>query len=270
MNEKKKEGCSMAPQFPHKAQQTENRWLSPLLPAIFAAGSIIATVDSASVASAAECHVTEEGGTSQGMPTWKGSTLRTLPLTMTAARDIYGGFVPSPVREVEVAPYMNNSRFAWGNTVNQDIAAIGACLSQSIRKSARFDQAMIKPIVKTQAKALTQVMKVSVLPYNGKWHLSKMRTTLPKIGISANQKASTIIGPVQETQSPILHDERSVSQSVAARPSTVEFSSLFGGQPFVALNQFQNALQLAGNESVRMNLTTTQALHHGNCANGCP
>ena len=53
---------------------------------------------------------------------------------------------------------MNNSRFAWGNTVNQEIAAIGACLSQDIRKSARFDQAMIKPIVKTQAKALTQFM----------------------------------------------------------------------------------------------------------------
>ena len=34
-DEKKKEGCSMAPQFPHKAQQAENRWLSPLLPSIF-------------------------------------------------------------------------------------------------------------------------------------------------------------------------------------------------------------------------------------------
>ena len=104
----------MAPQFPHKAQQAENRWLSPLLPAIFAAGSFIATVDSASVTAAAECHVTEEGGTIQGMPTWRCSTSRTLPLTITAARDIrdiYGGFAPSPVREVEVAPYMNNSRF---------------------------------------------------------------------------------------------------------------------------------------------------------------
>jgi hypothetical protein len=260
----------MAPQFPHKAQQAENGWLSPLLPAIFVAGSFVATVDFASVAAAAECHVTEEGGTIQGMPTGKGSTSRTLPLTITAARDVYGGFASSPVREVEVAPYMNNSRFAWGNMVNQDIAAIGACLSQSIRKSARFDQTMIKPIVKTQAKALTQVMKVSVLPYHGKRQVSKMRTTSPEIGISANQKAPTIIGPVQEIQSPILRDERSVSQSVAARPSTVEFSSLFGGQPFVALNQFRNALQLPGNESVRMNLTTTQALHHGNCANGCP
>ena len=258
----------MTHQFPHNAQQEEHRWLWPLIPSILAAGSFISTIDSASLAVAAECQLTAESGAIQGMTAWKGTTSSTLSLINAAERKIFGGFVLSPAREV--APYMNKSLFAWGNTVDQEIAAIGICVSQDIRKSERFNQTMITPIGKTQAKAFTQVMKVSVLPYNGKRQVFKMRTTPSEIGISAHQQAPTIIGPVQEIQKPILSDQRSVIQVGAALPSTVEFSSLSGGQPFVALNQFQNALQLPGNESLRMNLTTTQALHEGNCASGCP
>ncbi len=52
----------MTLQFPHNAQQEEHRWLWPLIPSILAAGSFISTVDSASLAAAAECQVTEERG----------------------------------------------------------------------------------------------------------------------------------------------------------------------------------------------------------------
>ena len=258
----------MAPQFSHKAQQLENRWLLPLLPSILAAGSFITTVASISLAAATECQVTEEEGeTIQGVTAWKGGTSNTLSLSTTVERGIDGGFSLSPV--LEGAPYMNNSRFVWGNTVGQEIAAIGACLRQDIRNSTRFNQAIITSIGKPRAKAHKPAMKVSILPYNGKRQVSKMRTTPPEIGISMHDKAPTIIGPVQETKNPILSDERSVSQSVAVPPSIGQSPS-FGGQPFVALNPFQSALQLPGNESLRMNLTTTQALHEGNCANGCP
>ncbi len=248
--------------FTQKAQQAKNRWLSPLLPSILTAVSLIATLDPASLAAAAECQVTEDGGTIQGMPTWKGTTLSILPLTITVERDIYGGLVPSPV--LEVAPYMESSRIVRGNTENQGIATIGVCLSQDIRKSARFNQALIKSNGKTQAKAHTQVMKVSALPYNGKRQVLTIRTTPPEIGTPARYKTATIIGPVQEILKPILSDGRSVSQAVAALSSTVESSSLFGGQPVVASTPFQSALQLQGNESLRMNLTTMQALHDGN------
>jgi hypothetical protein len=255
----------MAPQFPHKAQQEKNRWLSSLLPSILAAMSFIVTVDLASLAVAAECRLTEEKGElAQGITAWKGITSRTLPLTNTIARDIYGGIAPSPLQES--AP--NNSRFAWGNTMGQEIAASGACIRQDIRKSARFNQAVINSLGKPQAKAYKPAMKVSI-PYNEKRHVSRMRTTPMEIGISAHDQAPTIIGPVQETKHPILSDERRVSQSVAAPPSIGQFQS-FGGQPFVAVNPFQSAVQLPDNESLRMNLTTTQALHEGNCANGCP
>lgn len=260
----------MTPQFTQKAQQVEHRWLPPMLPSILASVSLIATVDPSSLAAAAECPVTDllDGGTIQGMPTWKGTTLSILPLTITVERDIYGGLVPSPV--LEVAPYMKSSRIVLGKTDNQGIATIDACLIQDIRKSALFTQAMIRSIVKSPAKAHTQFMKVPDLPYNGKRQVLRIRTTLPEIGISAHYKADTLIGPVQEIRKPVLSDDRTVSQAIATQPSTVQSHSLLGGQPFVALNPFQSALQLPDNESFRMNLTTEQALQGGNCTSGCP
>jgi hypothetical protein len=266
-DQKRKED-SMTSYFAQKAQQSENRRLFTLLPSSLAAVSLIATIDPTSLATAGECQVTEDVGTIPGMPTWKGTTSHILPLTITVERDIYGGLIPSPV--LEVAPDMKSSRFARGNPEIQGIATIDACLSQDIRKSALFNQAMIRSIGKTQARDHAQVMRVPALPYNGKREVLTIRTTLPEIGISARYKAATIIGPVQEIQKPILSDARSVSQTVAALPSTVESPSLFGVQPFVALNPFQSALQLPDNESLRMNLTTTQALHGGNCVSGCP
>jgi hypothetical protein len=228
----------------------ENRWLAPLLPSILAAASFILPVASASLAVAAECQVTEDGGTVQGMTAGKETTSIILPLMTTVEWDIVGRLVLSPIPEV--APYMKSDRVVWGNTVNQEIAAIDVCLSQHIRKNARFTQAMITSIGRTQTKAHTKVMKVSALPYNGKRQVRTMRTTLPEIGIAARVKAPMLIRPVQEIERSILSDERSVVQ------------------PFVALNPFQNALQLPENESSHMNLTTMVALDNRNCVSGCP
>ena len=258
----------MTPQFPHTTHQEEHRWLWPLIPSIWAAGSFILTVDSASLATAAECQVIEESGAIQNMTAWKAATASTPSLINTSERDIFGGFVLPPVQEV--APSMNKSRFTWGNVVAQEVAVIGVCVREDIRPSARVSQTMITPIGKNHAKTLTQVMKVSVLPYNGKRHVSKMRMTLPEVGVSAHRQAPTVIGPVQEIQTSMLSGERGASQASATLPSTADFSSLFGSQPFGALNPLQNALPLPGNESLRMNLATTQTLHEGNCASGCP
>ena len=258
----------MTPHFTQKAQQVENRWLSPLLPSILAAVSLIATLVPASLAAGAECQVTEAGGTIQGMPTWKGTASSILPLTITGERDIYWGLIPFPVPEV--APYIKSSRIVRENTENQGITTIGACLNQDVRQSALFNQTMITSIGKTQAKDHTQVMKVSALPYNGKRQILTVRTTPPGIGISARYKTPTIIGPVQEIQKPVLSDERSMSQAIAMLPTAVESLTLSGGQPFVALNQLQNALQPPGNESLRMNQATMLSLDNRNCVSGCP
>jgi hypothetical protein len=260
----------MTLQLSQNARQVENRWLSPLLPSILASVSLISTVAPASLAAAAECQITDliDGGTIQGLPTWKGTTLRILPLTITVERDFYGGPVPDPM--LGVAPYMKSSRIILGKTENQGMATIGACSSQEIRKSALFNHAMIRSIVKSPAKAHTHFMKVPVLLYNEKRQGLTIRTTPPEIGISLRDTAHTIIGPVQEIRKPVLSDNRTVSQAVATLPSTVESFSLFGGQPSGASNPFQPALQRPDNESHRMNLTTGQALHGGMCTSECP
>ena len=223
-----------------------------------------------STVAAAECQVTDlrDGGTIQGMPTWKGTTLSILPLTFTVERDFYRGFIPSPV--LEVASYMKSSRIVLGETENQRMATIGACLSQDLRKSALFNHAMFRSIVKSPAKAHTQFMTVPALLYSGKRQGLTIRTTPPEFGISARYKADTLIGPVQEIRTSDLSDTRTGSQAVATRPSTLESPSLFGGQASVASNPFLRGLQGPDNVSLRMNLTTEQVLQGGNCASGCP
>ena len=258
----------MTPQFSQKPWKAEHQWQGPLLPFLLAAVTLIATVASAHLASAAECQVTEAGGTSQGLTDWEGTTLRSLPLTITVDRDLYRGLVPSPVREI--ATDMNSRRVGLGKTKDQGIATIGACLSQDIRESALFKRAMMTSLGKAQAKAHAQIMKFSALPYNGKKQVFMIRMTPPEIGLSVRKMARTIIGPVPELQKSILTEAQSVGQPVAALPSTAEFPSLFGDQPVVAVYPLQNALQLPGNESLRMNLTTAQEVPDGNCADGCP
>jgi len=258
----------MTTHFAQKAHQAENRWLLPFLPFILAAESLIATVDPASLASAAECHINVDGGTIQGMITWKDTASSPLPPMITVERDTYGGLIPSPV--LEIGQYMNNGRIRLGNTENQDMATIGVCLSHDIRESALFHHAMIASIGTTQVKAHTKAKKVLVLPYKGDRQMLTIRTTMPDIVISVRNTPRTIIGPVQEIQKPNPPDARSMGQAVATLPSTLQSPSPFGGQPLVAMNPFQNAPPLPGNESLRMNLTTAQSVHDGTCADGCP
>lgn len=152
-------------------------------------------------------------------------------------RNIFGSLVPSSVRES--TPNMTSGRMACA-------------------------------ISKTKGKAHRQSLQVSALPYNGTKQVRSIRTTPTEIGISLREKNAAIVGPVQEIRKPTLSHERLMSQTVAALPSTVESTFLFGSQPIGALNRFSSALQEPDNESHRMNLTTAQALHGGNCPNGCP
>jgi hypothetical protein len=261
----------MTPYSTQKAAQSENRWVSHPVLSLLAAISLVATVAPANLAAASECQGTDltEAGTIQRMTTWKGTTFSTASLTMTVMRDIHGQLVPSPA--LEVAPYMKSSRFARGYYMEkQSIGSFGACVSQDIRTSTLFKQAMTRSIVKSSANPHRPFMNVSAPPYNGKRQVPPIRTTLPEVRTSAHDRTASVIGPVQEIRKPGLPDDRTVSQAIATLPSTSDSPSLIGRQPFVALYPFQNALQQPDNESLRMNLTTAQTLHGGNCASGCP
>ena len=227
----------MTPHFTQKAPHARNRWLLPLLPSILAVVSPMATVGPLRLAAATDSPITEDSCTIQSMATWKGTTSNIPPFTIIPERNMYGGIAPSSV--LESPPNMTRGRMA---------CTIG----------------------KTQSKARRQSTHVSALPYNGKKHVRPIRTIPTEIGVSLREKSPAIIGPVQEIRKPTLSHERLVNQTVAAQPSTVESISLFGGQPLGALNRFSSALPEPDNESHRMNVTTAQALHGGNCPNGCP
>jgi hypothetical protein len=261
----------MTPYFTQKAPQTENRLLLPLLPSLLAVVSLVASVAPANLAAASQCQGADptDAGTIQGMTPWKGTTFSTVPLASTVMRDIHGQLVPSPA--LELAPDMKSSRFVRGYYMEkQSIGSFGACLSQDIRTSTLFKQAMIRSIVKNSANPPTLLMNVSAPPYNGKRQVLPIRTTLPEVRTSAHSRTASLIGPVQEIRKPGLSDDRTVSQAMATLSSTSELPSLFRCQPFVALNPLQGGLQLPDNQSLRMNLTTELALHNGNCAGGCP
>ena len=223
----------MPPQISQKPWKAAHGWQGPPLPFMLAAVTLITIVASACLAPAAECQVTEAGGTSQGLTNWEDTTLRSLPLALTVDRDLYRGLAASSV--LEIATDMNSRRMGLGKTEDQEIATIGACLSQDVRESALFKRAMMTSLGKAQAKTDTQIMKFSALPYHRKKQVFMTRMTQPEIGISLRKRARTIIGPVPELQKSILPDTQSVSQPVAALPSTVEFPSPFGDQPVVAV-----------------------------------
>jgi hypothetical protein len=179
-------------------------------------------------------------------------------------RDIYGQLVASPA--LEVAPYMKSNRFArdYYYMETQGIGSIGACLSQDIRTSTLFKQAMSRSLIKNSANPHRPLINVSAPHYNGKRLVHPIRTTLPEVRTSAHDRTASVMGPVQEIRKPGLSDDRTMSQAIATLPYTSDSNSLFGSQPFIALYPFQSALQPPDNESLRMNLTTAQTLHGGN------
>ena len=257
----------MTLQFPHPAEKTEQRTLSPLFPSVLAALILIATVASASPATA-ECQTTDflDSGTIQGMTVWKDTTLNIPPLTITVQRDVYGELLSSPMPMVALP--MKNNRFTRGNMENRGMDSVDTCWSQYIRTSAPVHQAMIKSLVKSPVKAFTQVMRLPASSYNGKRHILKARLTLPEVVISPLDTTATLIGPVPEDQKSAL--SAGLNQADAKQPAMGESLSLFEGRPIVALDPYQNGLRGPLNEALRMDLTTTRALHSGNCPNGCP
>lgn len=258
-------------QFPHPAVLTKYRRLSAMFPSLAAALIILASISPARLAAAAECQATylSDGGPIQGVTAWKDTTLTIPPLAITAQRDIYGDTFSSPL--LELAAPIQGQRFFRGTRENRGLGGIDTCWNQSLRKGASVQQAIIKSIGKGQAKAFTQIMRLPAFPsYNGKRLISKTGLTLPEIVISPEDKTAPLIGPVQENRKPGLSDGLGLTPDVALRSSSGDALSLFEDWPIISLDPHQNRLRLPLNESLRMNLATTRALHGGNCPHGCP
>jgi hypothetical protein len=188
--------------------------------------------------------------------------------TLTLQQRLYGT-LPDPVLKATFS--LRGSRFGRGDMENRDPNSSDGCWGQSFRKNLVVKQAMIKSNGKGVSKGLTQVMKAPALPYNGQRQVFRTRATLPGMGTSfPRQLLPSIIGPVQENATDGQSNMPSPRQAMVMGPSSNELFPLFEGYPISTSDRPKSGFWLPGNESLRMNMTTTQVLHGGNCANGCP
>jgi hypothetical protein len=87
---------------------------------------------------------------------------------------------------------------------------------------------------------------------------------LPEIAVPPRERISSIIGPVQEKAKIDQSHIAGLNQTMASQPFPGEL------RPILATDALKTSFRPPVNESLRMNMTTMQALHGGSCANGCP
>jgi hypothetical protein len=182
------------------AQQTERRWLSRLFGSLVGATVVMATLQPAGLAAAAECFANEDTAAVQDTLHWEGisSPLQTFP-TIILAQNCFCGLIP----------YLNSSRSVLGKADNPGNTIFTACLRLKSGKMGQSDQVSLGSIGKVASQM--QPLRASMIPYTGKRHVLKIRTTPPEFKPSAGYTPSTLIGPVQEIQKPLLSDESSVN-----------------------------------------------------------
>lgn len=251
----------MTPRFQQHTQQTDIEHASPLVPALVGVTLLMGLFAPAAPASSADCQAVDLfrsdglGMAIDGITTWKDASF---PLTATAQRDRLSALFP------EAAPLMSSTRF------KKSLASGNTCWGQSFRKNTVGNQAMVRSIIKGAARSITQVMRVPVLPSHGKRQVLQARTILPEMIITPRHRPSNIIGPIQENLTTDRSNIAGVNQAMTISPSPNESLSLFENRPTLAMDTLKTGFQLPFTEPLRMNMTTTQALHGGNCASGCP
>jgi hypothetical protein len=241
------------------AQQTERPWLSRLFGALVAATVVMATLQPTGLAAAAECFANEDTAAVQDTLHWEGisSPIQTLP-TIILSHNCFCG----------LTPYLNSSRFVLGKADNPGNTIFTACLSLKSGKMGRSDQVSLSSIGTVTSQM--QPLRTSALPYTGKRHVLKIRTTPPNLKPSAGYKPSALIGPVQEIQKTLLPDESRANPAIPNAPPLATAPALFEDYSLGPFHLFQSTQRLPKTESHSMNLTTTRALHGRDCVSECP
>lgn len=142
---------------------------------------------------------------------------------------------------------------------------------QPLRNRSSADHNMDKPLIRTPAKAHKPKVGVPALYFSGKTRNLQTRSTTPDINIAARNtripKPDPLIGPVQESRKPGMPEDQTASQADGSTYSPFEFPSVFGDHPFVAKSLLMTLLNdphRPGNESLRLDQVTHEALHGGN------
>lgn len=256
----------MAHQFAHDKQQTVSEAGFRAIPACLGVVLLWVIGSPMALASQIDCQTVDltRSNTMEGIAGAKEASLPALSLTLTRQRDIFGELAPAP--NLDATPLTRSIRYARGNSEMTAIQNVEACEGQSPRKNAFANQAMIKGTGKNLPRYSTQLLSVRALP-NGRRLMLKTRTTLPDLVIPSRERTASIIGPSQEQ----AKTDQTTILNLAHGPTLGGSLASSEDHPAFAMGSLGTSSRLPVNESFGMNMTTTtQALHGGNCANGCP
>ena len=248
----------MSPQFEQHATQPKLKYVVPLIPALAGAVVLMGVFAPMTQASPIDCQVADlsRGSVREGGIGWKTTSLAILPLTSYIQQDHYRDLLPGPL--LETLP-LRNTHF-------QRIVSLDSCWKPASRKISRANQALI--IGKSSSKAI-QVMRVPAHQYSGKGQSLRARAILREMTQPSFEGNQEIIGPVQDNVS-VIHSSLLGPGLAIARSSTTITLPLFEAGSIGTTGTPKTSFRLPATESLRMNMTTTQALHGGNCASGCP
>lgn len=222
----------------------------------------LATVGDKDAAAASECPAMELAVPQPllGRPTWRSSRYEMNLPPITSRRDGGAGFLASPA--CTLAPSLSESLIHGIVLQDQRIAPIRASGERGPRTNATVNRASIlaRKTAKTQSSIST--VKIDVRPYSEKIHSLRARMTPIDIINKTGERPSIIIGPT---------DQHSANQTTAINLFPAVPVAQSGRPPADLSNLLPNAmLQPRYDESARMNVTTTRAIHGGECAYGCP
>jgi len=252
----------MTPLSPSRIEREHDHSLSLLVALILAALDFFPTIADRNAAAATECPTAE---LAEPQPILKLSTRsslsqRSLPPAISeqdSRQRLAASSACAP------APFRADGLITRARMRDQDIATPNAAVGQGFRADTTVNRASTTGTRTLKTKSRIPTIKISVPPPSGKTHALRTRTTPIQIEAGTGRRPSGIIGP---------KDQRSTSQTTALNifPPTPVGGSRH--QPVDLSNPLRKVLPRPGydEESNRMNLTTTLALHGGDCAYGCP
>lgn len=251
----------MTPLSPLQVEREHDRSLSLLMALMLATLDFLTTTDGQNVAVASDCLAAEFTGSRPILefPTWSSLSQRSLS-SVISPRD---GRKDFPASRACVPMPTLSTVLAHTDTRNQTIAPLDAAVGQGSQTSTTVNRASTTGSRTMKTKSRIPTVKISVPPHSGKRHTLRTWTTPIELEAQTGERPSVIIGP---------KDQHSISHTTGMNvfpPAPVTQSRR---QPVDLSNPLRNVVPHPGygDESTRMNSTTTLALHGGECAYGCP
>lgn len=251
----------MAPRISDPTQHKLYGYGFPSVALSLCAGLLCLTSAPLALASPVDCLTVLPLGGNQaeaaGVP-----SLLTPSFSLTHQRDIFGfgEFALTPSLQSKLLS--KSAQFSRLDNPERTPPRVEGCGSQATRTKTPVNRAVIRGTGKDLPKYSMQLLSLRSLPHHGRRLVLKTRTTLPGLPFISRERTVGVIGPIQEPpgeQPKILNLTQGPALSVPLET-----------QPVFAMDPLRNTGRLPVSESFRMDMTTTQALHGGNCANGCP